>query len=147
MTRRFYGEEYADHKIHDPKYPAVKNIGTLYEILKDLWCKKTCAPRMAKDWSQSVPSLGQCSITSFLVQDIIGGEVWGIRLPDGNYHCFNVIGDISFDLTSSQFEKKLDYSEASLQSREVHFSKKEKYERYLLLKEMFEERCKEKDTV
>jgi len=89
-----------------------------------LGCKKT-----------GLKTIGQCSITAFLVQDIFGGLVYGVPLEDGNYHCFNVIGNIVFDLTSEQFgERKLDYKNVVLQKREDHFSKLEKYERYLFLK-------------
>ena len=57
-------------------------------------------------------------------------------LEDGNYHCFNVVGDCAFDLTSEQFgDEKLDYAHAVEQSRETHFAKEEKYRRYLLLRE------------
>jgi hypothetical protein len=41
---------------------------------------------MRKDWTKDNMTLGQCSVTAFLVQDIFGGEVLGILLPDGNYH-------------------------------------------------------------
>ena len=79
-------------------------------------------------------TLGQCSITSFLVQDIYGGDVYGIPLGDGNFHCFNKIGDVIFDLTSEQFKYILDYDNVVLQYRENHFKKEEKYNRYILLK-------------
>ena len=48
-------------------------------------------------------TLGQCSITAFLAQDIFGGDVYGVLRSGGNYHCYNVIGDCVFDLTSEQF--------------------------------------------
>ena len=41
-----------------------------------------------------------------------------------------------FDLTSEQFgDEVLDYTDNPIQSREEHFSKQEKYERYLYLKD------------
>ena len=41
-----------------------------------------------------------------------------------------------FDLTSEQFnDESLDYINVIKQSRDIHFSSKEKYERYLYLKE------------
>ena len=59
----------------------------------------------------------------------------------GNYHCYNVVGDRVFDLTSEQFgDEKLIYSEDDPeQSREVHFAKTEKRERYEYLKKKFYE--------
>ncbi|KIR04012.1 hypothetical protein P261_02827 [Lachnospiraceae bacterium TWA4] len=107
-----------------------------YDLLSTIWCKKTCAPRMQENWSSENKTLGQCSITAFLVQDIFGGEVYGIRRPGGNYHCYNVIDGVAFDLTSEQFgDEILDYTNNPLQSREVHFAKEEKRLRYEYLKE------------
>ena len=58
---QFYGWETAS--------PFVRK---LYDDLLQCWCAETCAPRMRGDWSTENPTLGQCSITSFLVQDIMG---------------------------------------------------------------------------
>ena len=107
-----------------------------YDRLKSIWSADTCAPRMRKDWSPENPTLGQCSITAFLMQDIYGGKVLGVPLPDGNYHCFNVVGDCVFDLTSEQFQGvSLEYTNCPEQSRETHFTKEEKRLRYELLKQ------------
>ena len=130
----FYG---ADSKSVYPINDEFKNVGdqrNLYDLLSNIWCKETCAPRMQDNWSKDNMTLGQCSITSFLVQDIYGGEVYGIPLGDGNFHCFNKIGDVIFDLTSEQFKYILNYDNVVLQSRENHFKKEEKYNRYILLK-------------
>ena len=106
-----------------------------YDILSDLWCAETCAPRMRKDWSPENKTLGQCSITAFLMQDIYGGKVYGILRPGGNYHCFNDVGGCVFDLTSEQFgDERIDYSDCVEQFREVHFAKEEKKQRYEYLR-------------
>lgn len=121
-------------------HDAVPNhIRELYDTFLSVWCAETCAPRMRPHWSKANPTLGQCSITSFLVQDLLGGEVWGILLPDGAYHCFNRIDGYEFDLTSEQFgDEKLDYSTAVPQTRGEHFANEDKYSRYLLLKKRYE---------
>ena len=110
----------------------------LYEVLyEDVWREATCAPRMQSKWSLENRTLGQCSITAFLVQDIFGGEVYGIKRPDGNFHCYNVIDGKQYDLTIAQFGDERDslvYDDKHRQMREVHFRKEEKYNRYLLLK-------------
>lgn len=107
-----------------------------YERLKKVWSAETCAPRMQADWSPENPTLGQCSITAFLMQDIYGGKVLGVPLNDGNYHCFNAVGDCVFDLTSEQFQGvTLNYNDCPEQSRETHFAKEEKRQRYELLKQ------------
>ena len=108
----------------------------LYDVLLGVWCEYSCAPRMRTNWSTSNITLGQCSITAFLAQDIFGGKVYGILRPGGNYHCYNVVGDCVFDLTSEQFgDEVLDYTDNSEQLREVHFAKEEKRLRYERLKE------------
>ncbi len=117
------------------KHMKNKNPKELYDILSEIWCADTCAPRMRERWSKENQTLGQCSITAFLAQDIFGGKVYGILRPGGNYHCYNVVGDCCFDLTSEQFgDEILDYRENPEQFREVHFQKEEKRQRYEYLK-------------
>ena len=119
-----------------------KKILRLYEIFSECWCVETCAPRLRDRWSEENKTCGQCSITAFLVQDLLGGEVYGIPLPDGNFHCYNVVDGVTFDLASEQFaakfndgvERPLCYENNPLQSRDVHFAKEEKRLRYELLR-------------
>ena len=116
-------------------YPGVSTPSRLYEALTHVWCAETCAPRMRAGWTQENPTLGQCSVTSFLAQDIFGGRVYGIPLKDGGFHCYNVVDGRVFDLTSEQFDsEKLCYENNPEQFREVHFLKEEKKQRYELLK-------------
>ncbi len=130
-TYKFYGWESAD--IKDQRGLDIRDY---YDILSDLWDLDTCAPRLRKDWSEDNKTLGQCSITAFLIQDIFGGKVYGILRSGGNYHCFNDVDGCVFDLTSEQFgDEKLDYTNCPEQFREVHFQKEEKRKRYELLKE------------
>ncbi len=136
---KFYGSENANIKpIHD-----ISNISDLYDMynaLKKIWCAETCPPRLRDKWTAENPSLGQCSITAFLIQDFFGGEVYGILRNGGNYHCYNVIDGYIFDLTSEQFgdeASQLCYSGNPVQSREIHFAKTEKLHRYELLKNRF----------
>ena len=119
---KFYGHETADK----PRPLAadlawLKSPLDLYDALSDgLWRRETCAPRMQDEWTPENKTLGQCSITAFIVQDLFGGEVYGILRPGGNYHCYNVIGDARFDLTSEQFgeeAKDLVYDDKHLESQ------------------------------
>ena len=106
-----------------------------YDILSEIWCAKTCAPRMRAEWTPENRTLGQCSVTAFAIQDIFGGSVLGVPLPDGNFHCFNVISGNVFDLTSEQFGgAPLNYDGCPEQSRDVHFAKEEKKKRYEYIK-------------
>ena len=142
LTRRdlngapgFYGWENADIPAARPIYPGISTPVSLYYALRRVWCAETCAPRMRGDWSPENPTLGQCSVTAFLAQDVFGGRVFGIPLKDGGFHCYNVVEGRAFDLTSEQFgSEKLAYEGNPEQYREVHFAKEEKRLRYELLR-------------
>lgn len=139
----FYGWENATVPAVTEQYTGIRTPQDLYDALSELWCADICAPRMRADWTPENKTLGQCSITAFLAQDIFGGDVYGILRPGGNYHCYNVIGDCVFDLTSEQFgDEALDYSDNPIQSREVHFAKEEKRLRYEKLKADLQAFCK-----
>ena len=88
----FYGWQTADCKPIDSTYKKIENPQVLYDILSQIWCANTCAPRMRENWTRENPTLGQCSITAFLVQDIFGGKVYGIPREGGkNFHCYNAV--------------------------------------------------------
>lgn len=135
----FYGWQTADVRPTDEHYAAIRDPRMLYDILSRIWCAETCAPRMRGQWTPDNKTLGQCSITAFLVQDIFGGKVYGVPRSGGNYHCYNVVGGRVFDLTSEQFgNEKLNYDNNPEQSRTVHFAKEEKRLRYEYLKSELE---------
>ena len=135
MQYRFYGWETALVSPVSEEFSSIKTPQMLYDLLLRIWCRETCAPRLREQWSEQNPTLGQCSITAFLVQDIFGGTVYGIPRQGGNFHCYNVVGDAVFDLTSEQFgDEVLDYTDNPEQLRTVHFAKAEKLARYTYLK-------------
>lgn len=141
MKYRFFGWEHADVPAITDEYSGIRDPRALYDVLNDIWCAETCAPRMRERWTKENRTLGQCSITAFLAQDIFGGKVYGILRPGGTYHCYNVVGDCCFDLTSEQFgEEVLSYEDNPEQFREVHFAKEEKRLRYEYLKKALRER-------
>lgn len=132
----FYGWECADVSIQVEGYPDIQTPRDLYDALSTIWCADTCAPRMREQWTEENKTLGQCSITAFLVQDLFGGKVYGVLRPGGNYHCYNVVDGKTFDLTSEQFgDEILSYEDNPEQLREVHFAKEEKRLRYEFLRE------------
>lgn len=140
---RFYGWQQADVPAVAEEYKQIKDPRHLYDLLSEIWCADTCAPRMRDNWTKENRTLGQCSITAFLAQDIFGGEVHGVLRSGGNYHCYNVVGDRVFDLTSEQFgDEVLSYEENPAQLREVHFAKEEKRLRYEYLKRELEKKLK-----
>jgi GNAT superfamily N-acetyltransferase len=131
----FAGWEKADAPAVTDEYRGIRTPRDLYNALWHVWSAETCAPRMRGDWSGENRTLGQCSVTAFLAQDIFGGKVYGIPLEDGSVHCYNVAGGRTFDLTSEQFGgKKLDYGKNPEQLRYEHFRKEEKRARYEKLK-------------
>lgn len=134
----FYGHEEAVNVTAPENEYGIKTPVDLYDRLLNIWSVDTCAPRLRPDWSEDNPTLGQCSITAFLAQDIFGGDVYAVKTGNG-VHCYNVVNGISFDLTSEQFGEKakdLDYTPVLLQNREApnHFGNGEKKDRYLILK-------------
>ena len=140
MSYNFYGWETADVPPVNDEFRSISDPRALYDALSQIWCRYTCAPRLREKWSSDNMTLGQCSITAFLVQDIFGGEVYGVLRSGGNYHCYNVAGDKVFDLTSEQFgDEKLCYENNPQQFREVHFAKEEKLERYKYLRAELEQ--------
>ena len=142
MKNKFYGFEDAKVMALNPLYKGINTPGDLYDALSHIWCEYTCAPRMRANWKNEHMTYGQCSITAFLAQDIFGGAVFGILRPGGNYHCYNVIGDCVFDLTSEQFgDEVLCYTGNPEQSRDVHFAKEEKRLRYEHLKAALKQLC------
>lgn len=142
MEYQFYGHQEADVPAVTGEYPGIHTPRDLYDVLTGVWCEYTCAPRMRDEWSTANRTLGQCSITAFLVQDIFGGKVRGILRPGGNYHCYNEVDGHVFDLTSEQFgDEELCYENDPEQFREVHFAKEEKRQRYEFLRKALLRAC------
>jgi len=146
MEYHFYGwQEASQVKAKGSMYHGIYTALDLYDALSGIWCADTCAPRMRDEWTKENRTLGQCSITAFLAQDIFGGDVYGTLTKDGSIHCYNVVDGHIFDLTSEQFgkeAKELSYEGDEKQDREsaVHFAKEEKRHRYECLKKKLEER-------
>ena len=134
MSFGFFGHDHAYVPAAPAVLPGIETPGELYQALRRCWCAETCAPRMRKDWTPECPTLGQCSVTSFLAQDLFGGKVYGIPLEEGGFHCYNDAGGCVFDLTSEQFPNRVfRYGDQPEQFRDVHFAKEEKRLRYELL--------------
>ncbi|MBR1875655.1 MAG: hypothetical protein IJ805_00945 [Lachnospiraceae bacterium] len=142
MEIGYYGSGQKDIKPVNDIYPGIGDPDELFETLLKLWCSDTCASWLRDKWSDKNPALGQCSISSFIAQDIFGGKVYGILRPAGNYHCYNVIDGKTFDLTSSQFgDEVLSYEGNPEQLKEVHLKDKDKERRYAVLTELLRDYC------
>ena len=144
MRNNYYGSEISGKITSiNPEFHAIKTPDDLYSALKKIWCEYSCAPRMRSNWSENNITLGQCSITAFLAQDIFGGKVFGIPNDDGSFHCYNRVGDYNFDLTSEQFGGEiLNYNCQHEQFREKHFANSEKKLRYEYLRSELEKFCR-----
>lgn len=134
MDYKFYGNDTKSVTPINSLYKNVKEQRHLYDLLNTSWSKDTCPDRLKSKWDKSNNTVGQCSITALIVQDIFGGNIYGIPLIDGGYHCFNKIGDVIFDLTSEQFgDEKLNYSLDNLLNREELLTDPSRKFRYQLL--------------
>lgn len=142
MGYRYYGNEVTGISKITDEYPGIETPRDLYDAMSHIWCEYSCAPRYRAEWSPENMTLGQCSITSFLVQDIFGGKVYGVPREEGVFHCFNIVDGKKFDITSEQYgDEVLTYTDEYEQSREEHFSNQDKYERYRYLCDELKKYC------
>ena len=75
MKFKYYGNAIKGIKPINNDFPYIKTHRDLYVALKNVWSKETCSPKFRDAWTKKNPTSGQCTITSFLVQDIFGGDV------------------------------------------------------------------------
>lgn len=141
MEQKFRGSRQESIQAITDEYRGIHTPEDLYDALSGIWCAGTCAPRMRQNWTPENKTLGQCSVTAFLAQDIFGGKVYGVPRLGGTYHCYNAVGEGWFDLTSAQFgEEVLIYEGNPEQFREVHFAREEKRLRYEYLRDRLRHR-------
>lgn len=132
----FYGAENAEVFAVDHSYRGIRTPYELYDALKGVWNYDTCSTRMKYWWTPEKQMMGHCNVTSLLIQDIFGGEIFGVQRSKKSYHTFNVVDGHIFDLTSEQFTESNspDYSKAVKIEREYLLRKDEIKDRYELLK-------------
>lgn len=117
---------------------ATPEILRFYHDVQKAWCAETCGPLLRARWSADRPSLGQCSVTAFLAQEIFGERVFGYPV-NGYIHCYNEIDGCVYDFTSGQFGgQALCYEGNPEQFREEHFLREDKRQRYALLKARYQ---------
>lgn len=107
-------------------------IELLKELLLDSYSKDLCYTPIKSEWNKANKYLGMCDITSLIVNDYFKGEIAKIKV-DGISHYFNIIDNEIIDLTSSQFNKLINYENYTIVPREKVFSG-DTEKRYLLLK-------------
>ena len=103
-------------------------------ILNNLYSKETCYPLCRNNWNSDNKTLGHCAIVALLINDYFGGNICKIKV-DNISHYFNIIDDKITDFTSGQFEnKKIDYSNYVVKSREEILENEDTNKRYEILK-------------
>lgn len=112
-------------------------IELLKEYLLKVYSKDTCYSKCIDNWNMDNPTLGHCAIVSLLVNDYFGGDIYKIKV-DGISHYFNIINNQIIDLTSSQFNRDIDYTNRELKTRKEVLNSEETKYRYNLLKKRLE---------
>lgn len=115
----------------------------LEQAIRQSWSKETCYPPARTYWNPWESFLGQCRVTSMVVQDIMGGD---IKYSYNKNHCWNVLPDgTEMDLTSEQFDKDTVFDDAKIVSRDFLITEEpdmEVQERYDILKEKVQSHLK-----
>ena len=120
---------------------------TLQELEKQLlkvYSKDTCYPNCRDDWNDNNKTLGHCAIVALIVNDYLDGDIYKTKV-DGISHYFNVINDEVIDLTKSQFNKEIDYSNRVKKIREEILDDTDTLIRYNILKMRLELSLIDKD--
>lgn len=92
----------------------VITIEQLLCIFKESWSINS-----STKWTQNNPAKGHCGVTALVVNDILGGEIIKTPTTDG-WHFYNMVNNIYYDLTASQFSTKIEYVNV-LSNREEAF--------------------------
>ena len=109
------------------------NIEQLKHFLFCKWSKQTCSPGLRNDWFDNNPSLGQCAITSVIVNDFFGGKIMRCMTSSGS-HYYNIIDGKIVDLTVEQFLGEIpEYELGEERTREYLLSNEDTKNRYLIL--------------
>ena len=87
-------------------------IELLEEALKSSWIRETS--NQPEKWSSANPALGQCVVSSLMVNEMFGGEIIRGEFKNGQTHYWNLVGKNIIDLTKSQFNGELSFERITL---------------------------------
>jgi len=104
----------------------------LERIIELSWSKDTCVDSLKNYWNVVDNSLGQCAVTSLIVNLYMGGKIMRCISETGS-HYYNLINGNVVDLTVSQFKTLPDYDSSVERSVEYLLSNEDTKRRYLLL--------------
>ena len=82
-------------------------------IVRGCWSDRT-----ATTYSDSSPARGQCSVTSILAQECLGGVIAKTAV-DGLWHFYNIIDGQRFDFTEDQFDDAPRYDDVASDRQEA----------------------------
>ena len=77
----------------------------LYRRLRGAWSTET-----SSQWRPDNPAAGQCSVTSLVIQDELGGKILKTDV-NGAWHFYNRIDGRRVDFTMSQFDSPIGYDD------------------------------------
>jgi hypothetical protein len=117
------------------------SIEALIKALQNSWSADTCFD--ASEWNADNPALGQCVVSSLVVQKYLGGELQRYRVTgDGvtDTHYCNILNDGTLlDTTASQYRQPMTFKVAPVDPkgfasiREKRLAEEETRSRYELL--------------
>lgn len=107
-------------------------LNEVKEMLEKAWTKETCSIGLKDSWTEDNKALGQCAVTTLIVNDFLGGKIMRCMCETGS-HYYNLINNEVIDLTSSQFNIIPDYQMGEERTREYLLSNEDTKNRYLLL--------------
>lgn len=79
--------------------------GYLRPLLRACWSDET-----SRHWRPDNPARGQCNVTALVVHDLFGGEILKTETP-GGWHFYNRIDGKRHDLTDTQFDTPVAYTD------------------------------------
>jgi hypothetical protein len=82
-------------------------------------------------WTEGNPAKGQCGVTSLVVNDLLGGEIFKTRIT-GGWHYYNGIDGKRFDFTASQFTHAIEYQDIPSNRVEAFSDTNQKQYDYLI---------------
>lgn len=108
-------------------------ITDIENILRKSWSEETCYPDLKNIWTSKNPSLGQCAVTTLIVNDFNGGKIMRCTC-NGISHYYNLINNEIVDYTAEQFGDIIpDYQNGEERTREYLLSNDDTKNRYIIL--------------
>lgn len=89
------------------------DINKLKEALNKSYTKDLCYHKVQNNWTEENKTLGMCGITSLLVQEYFGGDIYKTHI-NGISHHFNKINNEIIDLTKEQFTENINYEDSTI---------------------------------